>query len=379
MRAALPLAALLVVSGCSAEPPGSTRLAASPYRAAAARPTLFPSVLPAESPQTVAAAEAFADAESSPPAPGCADSPEVKPSVYAEPGGPKRLFSVDGYLARAVRVSASARSPIEAPDYCLTVLWPPGETNNDGAPSRVARFIGAPWFQLIRNTLARIPPEHAATLRRLVIDNRPTEHGIASHDRQDPDDARDGHTIWLHEHLFRDPNHWARGTRGTYFSYHLSESGRTLDDAPPDHALFSPVLLHEIGHLVMYNVVNASRSGRARAIVPDCARTCIDAGGCRGLSPGEREAGCVTPYCMPFRYRTSTENWAEQYRFFYQSAVTRALLREAGAGCGDVLAEQERSAATGTLPAPWDRGLPDGPEYRRSLWDSCGGKACKGW
>lgn len=306
---------------------------------------------------------------------GCAT--EGTPLTYSEPRGPKRFYSVEGYLAR--RISVSVRGTTRRPDAtCITVLWPPGETNTDGQPSNVARLIDEPWFQLIRNTLARIPPEHAATLRRIVIDNRPKQHGIASHDRGDPDDGRDGHTIWLHEHLFRDANHWAGGTWGSYFAYHLSESDRTLQGAAPNHTLFSPVLLHEVGHLVMYNIVNAARVGRARAVVPKCAETCIDTGTCSDSSQAS-EAGCITPYCTPFRFRTSTENWAEQYRFYYQSAATRGLLESARAGCLGVLAELEQRSPDGALEAPWERGLPDGPRYRRSLWTSCGGRACKPW
>lgn len=289
------------------------------------------------------------------------------PFVLTEPSGPRREFSVHGYVARTLRLTRSFGGAELT--HCVTVAWPPGSTNNDGKPCSVAKRIDAAWFRTIENTLARVPWAHVQQLRLIVIDNRPKEHGIAPFDRNDPDDARDGHTIWLHEHLFVHPNHWQNGNHGAYWSYHVDEDGSVLDDLPDDHDRFSPVLLHELGHIVMYNVIN---TGADRTGTPGCARTCGDAGNCASVGPVEREAGCVSPYCMPFRFQAGTENWAEQYRFHYQSSTTRALLLRARAQCATILAEQDEG-----LPPPWERGLPDIPKFRKSLWRSCGGRACK--
>jgi hypothetical protein len=76
---------------------------------------------------------------------------------------------------------------------------------------------------------------------------------------------------------------------------------------------------------------------------------------------------------MPFQFPASTENWAEQYRFYFQSSRTRQLLKDANAGCLQLLHEHDHGSA------PWLSGKPDVPDFRRSLWQSCGGKACKGW
>lgn len=315
-------------------------------------------------------AHADARATSSDIVAGAADSCDATPEnvdfTLTEPGGPKRLFSVDGYRARALRFGAGT-----AAEHCVVVAWPAGSVTNDGKPSGVAARIDPAWFTLIRNTLVRVPASHARLVRRIVVDNRPTQHGIAPFDRQSPDDARDGHSIWLHEHLFVAPNHWARGNFGSYFAYHVNRNGAVVDGSPPQHDLFSPVLLHEIGHLVMYGRVNAGMQGVAAASAPACAATCGDRGDCDALGATEREAGCVSPYCMPFRFRTGTENFAEQYRFFYQGSRTRGLLATGAAGC---LAVLEADNAGG---APWQRGLPDMTTFRRSVWDSCGGRACK--
>jgi hypothetical protein len=257
----------------------------------------------------------------------------------------------------------------------LFVAWPAGNSNTAGQPSRVAQNIDDGWFRAIENTLSRIPWQHVKVLKRLVIDNRPTEHGIAPHDRKSPDDARDGHTIWLHERLFREPNHFARGNYGAYFSYHVDEGTGTLDNLPANHERFSPVLLHEIGHLVMYNLVHV---GADRVSTPSCAKTCIDDGDCQRFSPKEREARCISPYCAPFRFRSSTENWAEQYRFYYQSAMTRGLLTEARAGCLSALASLNDFAGE-PHAEPWRAGRPSSSSFRRSHWDSCGGKQCRAW
>ena len=284
--------------------------------------------------------------------------------------GPAQLFSVEGYLARALRLEHDSSEET----HCVTVLWPAGALNSDGKPSRVAEFIDAAWFRALGNTLARVPWEHRRVLRRVVIDNRPKEHGIAAHDRNAPDDERDGHTLWLHEDVFRQPNHWARGNYGMYWSYHTSEDQRVIDDINPQHALYSPVILHELGHLVNYAIVNEALVGPEAADAPPCARTCVENGGCKGLSLGKREQGCVSPYCTPFRFESNLENWAEQYRFYYQSSETRTLLESAGAGCIDML----RGIDGGDAP-PWARGLPDAAPHRPSRWTSCGGRACKAW
>jgi hypothetical protein len=292
-------------------------------------------------------------------------------SVYSEPSGPVPYFSVHGYLVKSLRLTRSVNEA--AREHCLRVLWPGGSTNSDGRRSQVAETIDGAWFRAVANTLARVPWEHVLLLRRLVIDNRPTEHGIAAFDRGKADDARDGRTIWLHEHLFRAPNHWARGNHGSYWSYHVNEDGVTFDGMPAEHDAFSPVLLHELGHLVMYHRINPAADPLS---APVCAWTCADSGTCSQLGARAREDGCVSPYCSPFGFPGSTENWAEQYRFHYQSAATRALLAGAGSGCAAVLAGQDGACEERSTP-PWHRGLPDIQRFRRSLWDSCGGRACK--
>jgi hypothetical protein len=307
-------------------------------------------------------------------------APEPEPCVaseqtflLAEPGGPRRFFSVHGYLARVLRVTREGGEGTRS--HCITVAWPNGRSNNDGSACSAADSIDESWFRSIQNTLARVPFHHVRTLHRLVIDNRPREHGIAAFDRRSPDDARDGHTIWLHEHLFMSPNHWARGNHGLYWSYHVNEDGKVIDGLPNDHDSFSPVLLHELGHIVMYNLINP----RERATeTPDCARTCADTRTCERIPASEREAGCISPYCKPFKFQAGTENWAEQYRFHYQSAITRSLLGQSRAACAPLL-ERQDLVHEKSHGAPWERGLPDVPEFRRSLWNSCGGRACKAW
>lgn len=302
----------------------------------------------------------------------CQDAELEAIRTLTEPAGPKQFFSVHGYVARTLRIERHGPEGSQA--HCVSVAWPPGRVNNEGQPVQVASRVNDAWLRLLRNTLDRLPWDHVRLLRRVVIDNRPKEHGIAAFNRDSADDARDGRTLWLHEHLFTAPNHWARGNYGVYWSYHSNRDGMTIDGAPADHELFSPVLLHEIGHLVMYWVANAHLSGPAASSNVSCARTCKDTGNCLRLTPGEREQGCISPYCAPFRFESSTENWAEQYRLYYQSSVSRSLLSEAGSGCLPVLLEQQ-----GTTPDPWQRGLPDMTSYRRSRWDSCGQRECKPW
>jgi hypothetical protein len=289
----------------------------------------------------------------------------------AEPDGPRRKFSVHGYVARALRLERQLEGSVA--QHCISVSWPPADVSTDGAAVSVAAHIDDGWFRGIENTLARVPWHHVLPLLRIVIDNRPMEHGIAPFDQRAADDARDGHTLWLHEQLFRDPNHWFRGNFGGYWSYHVDQDKTRLDDQPGDHALFSPVLLHELGHLVSYNVINGNPADPS---VPRCARMCGDReGGCDELEPAEKEAGCISPYCMPFNLATGTENWAEQYRFYYQSKKTRNLVRAAG-GCARVLAAQDKKGGA-VHPAPWEAGLPDIARFQRSVWESCDNKQCK--
>lgn len=300
----------------------------------------------------------------------CTSGAAGAPRILREPGGPKREFSVDGYSARALAIERTDQGQKQL--HCLSVAWPSATTNNSGQPVRVARAIDDAWLRAIQNTLLRLPWSHVVLVQRIIIDNRPTEHGIAAFDRHDANDARDGRTLWLHEHLFVDPNHWARGNYGTYWGYHVDQDGRVIDGAGPDHELFSPILLHEIGHLVMYWIANAHLAGPEAASNVECATTCKDRGDCGSLDKAGREAGCVSPYCAPFRFESSTENWAEQYRLFFQSSASRQALQRAGGRCLPLLARDAE-------PPPWERGLPDIPSYRRSLWDSCGGRACKAW
>lgn len=301
----------------------------------------------------------------------CANADTFTSRTLREPA-PKKEFSVDGYLARTLRIERPLGS--ERKLHCVTVAWPKGSANSAGRAVSVARAIDEPWFRAIENTLQRLPWRHVQLVQRIVIDNRPKEHGIAAFDRAQTDDARDGRTIWLHQHLFQAPNHWARGNWGLYWGYHVNRDGESIDAASPQHDLFSPILLHEIGHLAMYWIANAGLQGPEAAVNVACAGTCKDRGDCGKLPPSERERGCVSPYCAPFRFETSTENWAEQYRLFYQSAASRTLLKQAGGGCLSLL-EQEQ----GDVPPPWERGLPDIASYHASRWDSCGGRACKGW
>lgn len=289
---------------------------------------------------------------------------------------PKKKFSAHGYAARVLTIEHE--SPGREDTQCVIVAWPTRRESNAGKASHVAEHIHDAWFVAIENTLQRVPIHHAKTLRRIVIDNHPTQHGIAAFDREDAEDGRDGHTIWLSEHLFLDENHWERGIRGDYFAYHASVDNVKIHDLSPEHDVYSPVLLHELGHLVMYHVVQPEGDSLSP---PECARTCSDDGTCAQISVEERERPCISPYCRPFRYMASTENWAEQYRFFYQSSRTRDLLEEAASGapnCFQVL-EQHDATQDGRRIAPWLRGLPNMDAFRPSRWDSCGGQACKPW
>ncbi len=327
-------------------------------------PSSRPALVDAETEDASRVAEGYLGPEE------CTAGRADAPRILREPGGPKREFSVDGYTARALAIERVDAGQEQS--HCLSVAWPGSGTNSHGQRVGVARSIDEAWLRAIQNTLLRLPFSHVVLVRRIVIDNRPTEHGIAAFDRQDASDARDGHTLWLHEHLFVDANHWARGNYGSYWGYHVDRDGRVIDGAGPDHDLFSPILLHEIGHLVMYWIANAHLSGPEAASNVQCAATCKDRGDCSSLTKAAREAGCVSPYCAPFRFESSTENWAEQYRLFFQSSASKQALGRAGAGCLSLLMRD-------SVPPPWERGLPDIKSYRRSLWDSCGGRACKGW
>lgn len=289
---------------------------------------------------------------------------------------PKEKFSAHGYAARVLAVPHGHAGGESV--QCVVVAWPKRGESNAGKPSRVSEHIHDAWFVAIQNTLRRVPAHHAKTLRRVVIDNHPTQHGIAAFDRKEATDGRDGHTIWLSEHLFSNENHWERGVRGDYFAYHASVDGIAIHDLPSQHDVFSPVLLHELGHLVMYHVVQPKSDSLSP---PQCARTCSDEGSCAKIPIEERERPCISPYCRPFKYMASTENWAEQYRFFYQSSLTRELLARAAVGssnCLPVLEKHDIGHDDGQV-APWLRGLPNMDEFRPSRWDSCGGKACKPW
>lgn len=287
-----------------------------------------------------------------------------------DPGGPRKIFSYHGYKVWKLRVQREIDDVQRT--HCIRVLFPPGKKNNEGKSSRVAERIDDGWLRAIENTLQRLPWRHLQVVQRVVIDNRPKEHGIGPFDRRSPNDARDGHTLWLHERLFTEPNHWATGNHGRYWSYHTDKEGQTLDDLPPDHPRYSPVLLHEIGHLIAYSVVNRNPGNEA---VPACAKVCGDRpGGCRGMIAKVREEGCISAYCMPFQFETGTENWAEMYRFFYQSKATRELLARAGGACLATLEQINEG-----LAAPWERGLGDIESFRRSLWASCNEQPCKGW
>jgi hypothetical protein len=308
---------------------------------------------------------------SSESSPSCSRDWSTPPDVVREQPA-RRYFSIDGYLERKLAVELPGHSGTEL--HCVRISWPPGSRNRDGAKSSVDERIDEAWIRAIANTLARVPPSHARVLERIVIDNRPKEHGIAAHDRAREDDARDGRTLWLHEHVFLEPNHWARGNYGDYVSYHVDQDKKTIDGSRPDHTLFSPVILHELGHLVMYRLLNGRYAGPAATSAPACAETIAGAAGSSPKSIAELETGCVSPYCRSFQFNARTENWAEQYRFYYQGSAAREALVRSGGTCIALLRQLEPASS----PAPWQRGLPDGG-FRKSRWQSCNGRACKAW
>jgi hypothetical protein len=294
-------------------------------------------------------------------------------ATYHDLEGPKRKFGYDGYVFRQIGVT---RTIDGAPrTHCVRVHWPAGDRNADGKRVSVGARIDDAWLRLIERTLARIPWRHVQEVSAFVIDDRPILHGVAPFDRGRPsEDARDGHTIWLHEQLFTQPNHWAHGNYGYYWSYHTQRDGVVVDGQPADHDHFSPVLLHEIGHVVNYNVVNGSASDPS---CPPCAAMCGDLGTCGKLGAREREAPCVTAYCRGFEHASGTENWAEMYRWYYQGAETRGRLASRFAACFEVFEGRGGGGINAGAPAPWEAGLGQVVGYRRTRWDSCGGRACK--
>jgi hypothetical protein len=125
----------------------------------------------------------------------------------------------------------------------------------------------------------------------------------------------------------------------------------------------------------MYHLVNAAFKGPAATSAPACADACATPGQCKRSTPAELEAGCVTPYCRSFQFEARTENWAEQYRFYYQSGAARAALSRSGGTCLQLL---QKIGGTADV-APWQRGLPDRGAVKKSLWTSCAGRGCKTW
>ena len=344
-----------LVGACAAAPLGA-RLSPPARPVDAAAPSAETSAL---APSALVVPPAASSA-AAPAAPRC-DPSVVKSGEEDEPG---RVFAVAGYLRRGLSVA------VEGGAHCIEIMYPDGDSSWARRPCRTSEQIDEGWLRLVANTLARLPRAHATLVRRLVIDNRPTEHGIAPFNRKDAGDNRDGHTLWLHERLFEEPNHWAEGNHGRYWSYHTNVDGRVAQGSGPRHTLFSPVLLHETAHLVSYSLAGEQQD---REIIPACAVVC-GGGTCKALSPGEKERGCLSPYCMPFKNDVGTENFAEQYRLFFQSGATRTLLSRTEGSCFSLLDELTQRLGHG---APWLGGLPDIPTYRRSIWKSCGERACK--
>ncbi|MCU0657519.1 MAG: hypothetical protein MUF64_20345 [Polyangiaceae bacterium] len=360
---AVPSASAAPSASASSSP--DALASSSPPDAAASPPG---SAAPAASGQPLASGERWG--------PGLVDSGPCAPhgetraeELASEPGGPRAKFSYHGYRVWKFRVQRAIEEKTRT--HCVEVLFPGGKKNSDDRPVRVAEKIDDGWLRAMENTLQRLPWRQLQVVRRVVIDDRPKEHGIGPFDRRSADDARDGRTLWLHERLFTEPNHWATGNHGRYWSYHTDIDGQTLDNLPAGHDRFSPILLHEIGHLVAYSVVNRNPANEA---VPACAKVCGDRGGCKGMLARVREEGCISAYCMPFQFETGTENWAEMFRFYYQSKATRALLAEAGGACVPTL-----DGINEGLAPPWERGLPDIPSFHRTLWKSCDERPCKGW
>ena len=296
--------------------------------------------------------------------------------AYKDPHGAKRKFGYDGYVFRRVAVQREIAGKVRL--HCVRVYYPQGDKSAAGKTVRISQRIDAAWFRLIENTLTRLPWLHLQTVHAFVIDDRPILHGIASFSREDPKaDARDGHTIWLNQRLFTRPNHWGPGNYGKYWAYHVQYDDTRVDGQRDDHDLFSPVLIHEIGHLVNYSIVNGSP---ADPTCPRCAWMCGDHDNCKDLKQEEKEAYCVTSYCTGFGYSSGTENFAEMYRWFYQGSETRELLAKHFESCFDFLDdERDADGLNGGRGAPWELGLGEVVSYRKTLWDSCGGRACRAY
>ncbi|OQB18076.1 MAG: hypothetical protein BWY17_00664 [Deltaproteobacteria bacterium ADurb.Bin207] len=289
--------------------------------------------------------------------------------VYEDPHGPKRVFGYDGYLFRRVAIRRTIGG--EQRTHCVRV-YHPRERSREGKKVRVSEWIGPSWYRLIENSLNRLPWHHLQVVHAFVIDDRPILHGVASFSREDPShDARDGHTIWLNKRLFLEPNGWGPGNYGKYWAYRVNRDGQRAHGQVPEHDLFSPVLLHEVGHLVNYSVVNGSAADPS---CPPCAYMCGDHKNCAELKPAQREAFCVTSYCTGFGYASGTENFAEMYRWFYQGRETRELLEQHFEPCHRLL-----ESSNGAWKAPWDNGMGEISSYRKTLWDSCDGTACRAW
>jgi hypothetical protein len=293
--------------------------------------------------------------------------------VYRDPKGPNRKFSYDGYVVRQVEIVRTIDG--ESRRHCVDVYYPPGDKNSDGKRVAIAKKIAPAWFRLIERTMSRLPWRHLQSVERFVIDNRPLLHGVAPFHRGAPDeDARDGHTIWLDEHLFTGVNHWVHGTYGHYWAYHLPVDNLSPDKLRPDHEMFSPVLLHEIGHIVNYNVVNGSPSD---ATCPKCSEMCGDVQTCKQQTPEQREKPCATAYCTGFGHESGTENWAEMYRWYYSGPATRTLLQKHFPACFAVLEGSEAPGLNAGRAAPWDEGMAQVAGYRKTRWDSCKGAPCR--
>jgi hypothetical protein len=340
-----------------AEPVGAVSSAGAPPSATASAVDSAPRPATSAGAATAAAGSGRPDG---PPAPLVCDETRRR----LPPDSSDRIFGYGGYFRRDLTVTIGGNL------HCVEVLYPDGDSSHGKVPCHTSEHIDAGWYRLLANTLARLPESHAGLVHRFVIDNRPKEHGIAPFNRQSADDARDGHTIWLHERLFEEPNHWAFGNHGRYWSYHVDRDDRIANDADETHALFSPVLIHEIGHLVSYRASSEDATGET---IPACAEVC---GGksCKKVPQKEREAPCISPYCMPFKNDVGTENFAEQYRFFFQSSVTRRLLAEKKDSCFPLL---ESLVPKAELATPWEAGAPDLSTFHRSLWKSCRDSACK--
>lgn len=290
---------------------------------------------------------------------------------YTDPYGKRRKFGYDGYLYRNIAIERTIGGVVRK--HCVRVYFPPGGVTAEGKRVRIIDYITPAWYRLIANTLQRLPWLHLQVVKAMVLDDRPMLHGIASYSRRNaPKDARDGHTIWLNKRLFMEPNGLIAGNYGMYWAYRINEDGIAAKELGPEHDYFSPVLIHEIGHLVMYHRVNGSAWN---ATCPACSKMCGDERNCDKLTQVQKEKYCVTPYCTGFGFSSGTENFAEMYRWYYQSEQTRGWLLEYYGECYQVL-----KGMNGGLREPWKRGLGQVQGYRQSQWDSCkGGVQRKDW